>query len=293
MLTGSTGTLGTYILDALLKDLAVAHIHCLNRKVDSLEVQRQKSEFYHLDSTLDSSRFTIWHADLSRNDLGLESESLKLLQESSTAIIHNAWNVNFNLSLPSFQPDLLGLINLINFTATASKTPTLFFLSSISSIMGHETDSRLTPESIISTNTPAVNGYANSKYIAEKLLDHATQILGIRTSLARVGQVAGAVRTPGLWNKTEYFPSLVKSSMQIGAVPASIGATLDRVDWVPIDLLAEVLTGLALRESQPGRINVYHPLNLHPTTWDKIIAAVADELSQIIGEPVNIIGLSE
>lgn len=85
----------------------------------------------------------------------------------------------------------------------------------------------------------------------------------------------------------------MKSSMQIGAVPASIGATLDRVDWVPIDLLAEVLTGLALRESQPGRINVYHPLNLHPTTWDKIIAAVADELSQIIGEPVNIIGLSE
>jgi thioester reductase-like protein len=293
LLTGSTGTLGTYILDTLLKDASVAHIHCLNRKADSLNVQRQKSGVYHLDSTLDSSRVTFWHADLSQNDLGLEQESLKLLQESTTAIIHNAWNVNFNLSLPSFKPDLLGVVNLINFTASASKTPTLFFLSSISSVMGHETDSRLTPESIISTNTPGPNGYANSKYIAEKLLDHAAQILGIRTSLARVGQVAGAVRTPGLWNKAEYFPSLVKSSLHLGAVPASVGATLDRIDWVPIDLLAEVLTGLALRESQPGCINVYHPLNLHPTTWDKIIAVVADELSQVTGEPLYLIGLSK
>jgi thioester reductase-like protein len=293
LLTGSTGTLGTYILDALLKDPSVAHVHCLNRKADSLEIQLQKSAFYHLDSTLDPSRVTFWHADLSQNDLGLEQEALKLLQGSTTTIIHNAWNVNFNLSLPSFKPDLLGLINLINFTATASKTPTLFFLSSISSAMGHETDSHLTPESIISTKTPAPNGYANSKYLAEKLLDHAAQTLEIRTSLARVGQVAGAVRTPGLWNKAEYFPSLVKSSLQIGAVPASLGTALDRIDWVPIDLLAEVLAGLALRGSQPGRINVYHPLNLHPTTWESIVTVVADELFQITGKPLDYINLSE
>lgn len=293
LLTGSTGTLGTYILDALFKDTSVVHIHCLNRKADSLEVQRQKSAFYHLDSALDSSRVTFWHADLSRNDLGLEPELLRLLQESTTAIIHNAWNVNFNLSLPSFKPDISGLVNLINFTATASRTPTLFFLSSISSVMGHETNSRLTPESIFSTNTTAPNGYANSKYVAEKLLDHSAQTLGIRTSLARVGQVAGAVRTPGLWNKAEYFPSLVKSSLQVGAVPASLGTTLDRIDWVPIDLLAEVLTGLALRECQQGCISVYHPLNLHPTTWDMVITVVADELSRITGGPLDLISLSE
>jgi hypothetical protein len=71
----------------------------------------------------------------------------------------------------------------------------------------------------------------------------------------------------------------VRSSLQVGAIPSSIGSTLDRIDWVPIDLLAEVLIDLALRESQLGRINVYHPLNLHPTTWSEIIAVVANELS--------------
>jgi thioester reductase-like protein len=96
-----------------------------------------------------------------------------------------------------------------------------------------------------STYTLAPNGYAKSKNVAERLLDHAAQTRGIRTSFARVGQVAGVVRT---------FPQRVRSSLQIGAVPSSDGTTLDRIDWIPVDLLAEVLTALVLRESQPTTI---------------------------------------
>lgn len=97
-----------------------------------------------------------------------------------------------------------------------------------------------------------------------------------------------------VWNKAEYFPSLVKSSLQISAIPSTVGATLDRIDWVPIDLLADVLPDLALRESQPSHINVYHPLNLRPTTWSSIIATVADELSQLSdGKPMEFVDLPE
>ncbi|GLA90361.1 putative NRPS-like protein biosynthetic cluster [Aspergillus tubingensis] len=39
ILTGSTGQLGTYILDALLRDPSVAHVHCLNRGDDANERQ--------------------------------------------------------------------------------------------------------------------------------------------------------------------------------------------------------------------------------------------------------------
>jgi thioester reductase-like protein len=90
-----------------------------------------------LNSTFDSSWVTFWYIDLSRKDLGLDAESFKLLHESTTAIIHNTWNMNFNLSLPLFKPDLLSVVNLINFTTTAPKISTLFYLSSISSVMGH------------------------------------------------------------------------------------------------------------------------------------------------------------
>lgn len=137
LITGSTVTLYTYTLDAHVKDTSIAHIHCLSHRPDGLEIQRQESALDHLNSFLLSSHATVWHADLCLSDLGLEPQALRLLQKSTTTIIHNAWSVNFNPSLPSFKPDLLNLVNLINFKATASKTPNLFFLSSVISVMGH------------------------------------------------------------------------------------------------------------------------------------------------------------
>lgn len=293
LLTGSTGTLGTYILDALLKNQSVSYVHCLNRREDSLAIQRKKSGSFNLNNTFDSSRVTFWHANLSRKDLGLSPKSFHYLQNTATVIIHNAWNVNFNLSLSSFKPDLSGVINLINFTSSASKSPPLFFLSSISSVMGHQTES-LIPETVVPTERPAPNGYANSKYIAEQLLDHAARTQSLRTSFARVGQIAGAARTPGLWNKSEWFPSLVMSSLQVGAIPDSVGPTLDRVDWVPIDLLAEVLVALALgKPSVSGSVEVFHPLNLNPISWEKMVPIVTDELTRGTGKSVETVQLSE
>lgn len=282
VLTGSTGTLGTYILDALLKNSSVAHVHCLNRRQDSAAIQHQKRDFYNLDTPLDFSRVSFWQADLSRDDLGLSPRTLRLLQDTATVIIHNAWTVNFNLSLSSFKPNLSSVVNLITFTSTTAAQANLFFVSSISSVMGHHTESNLTPEIIVSTSTPAPNGYANSKYLAEQLLDHAAWSHSLRTSFARVAQVAGAVNTPGLWKKSEWFPSLVASSLRVRAVPDGLGPTLDRVDWVPVDLLAGVLVDLALREpskTSSDSVEVFHPMNLYPTTWKEILPVVVDALA--------------
>lgn len=292
ILTGSTGSLGTYLLDVLLKNPSVGYVHCLNRRKYASDIQRQKSEFYNLNSPLDSSRVTFWHTDLSQKDLGLTPDSFKRLQNTATVIIHNAWNVNFNLSLSSFNPDLQGMVNLINFTASASKTPHLFFISSISSVMNYLTESQITPEATVSSSQPAPNGYANSKYIAENLLENSERTISIRASFARVGQVAGAVKTPGLWNKAEWFPSLVMSSLQVGAIPSSMGPALNRVDWVPIDLLAEVLVDLSLIQPSEG-CKVFHPLNPHPKTWKEIIAAVLDVLNKPSGKAIERVPISE
>ncbi|OQE38082.1 hypothetical protein PENCOP_c009G05932 [Penicillium coprophilum] len=299
VLTGSTGTLGTYILSTLLNDPSVSHIHCLNRKKDSATIQQQKSNLYHLHSTLNPSKVTFWHADLTRPDLGLPTESLQTLQETATVIIHNAWTVNFNLPLSSFTPDLHAITNLINLTTSSPNNPHLFFLSSISSVLGHKTTSQTTPEELITTTHPAPNGYANSKYIAEHLLSHATQTHSINASFARIGQIAGAARSPGLWNRNEWFPSLVRSSLQVRALPETLGSTLGRVDWVPVDLLAEVLVDLALWQGSDGAargprqsVNVFHPLNLYPEAWGVIAPVVAEMLSLISGEEIAFVDLS-
>ncbi|KAJ5118014.1 secondary metabolism biosynthetic enzyme [Penicillium atrosanguineum] len=292
ILTGSTGNLGTYMLDALLKSPSVGHIHCLNRKEDAPNIQRQKFDYYNLHTSLESSRITFWRIDLSRKDLGLATEILKRLQNTATVIIHNAWNVNFNLSLSSFKSDLKGMANLINFTTTSSKSPHLFFISSISSVMNHFTETRLTPETTVKTSQPAPNGYANSKYLAEQLLHHASKQHSIRASFARVGQIAGPVKMPGLWNQSEWFPSLVMSSLQVGAIPESMGSALDRIDWVPIDLLAEVLVDLVLSQHDEG-CKVYHPLNLCPTTWDRLLPDIINILNKSSDKEIEKVCLFE
>jgi thioester reductase-like protein len=294
ILTGSTGNLGTYILDALVKNPSVSHVHCLNRKADAIDVQRQKSKAYSLNINL--SRVTFWTTDLSQPDFGLQPDEFTRLQQSATVIIHNAWTVNFNLSLPSFRPNLEGIVNLINFCAESPNSPHLFFLSSISATIRHHTTSGLTPEAVIQTTTPAPNGYAESKYLAELLLDHAMRqrILSC-ASFARVAQVAGALRSRGLWNKTEWFPSLVISSLHVGALPDTLGPELGRIDWMPIDLLVEVLVDLALSErgSASDSLNVYHPINLHPLSWEDIRLMLADALLKTTGKTVDIVSAQE
>ncbi|KAJ5531965.1 acetyl-CoA synthetase-like protein [Penicillium frequentans] len=289
ILTGSTGQLGTYLLDTLLKTPSVKHVYCLNRADRARGRRQERVAIYGLDP-VNEARVTFWQANLSQAGFGLQPEQLRQLQQTATLVIHNAWAVNFNLSLASFKPQLAGVVNLVNFTGQARHAPRLFFISSISSTMGYGgTNDGLMPETVIKTTIPAPNGYANSKYIAEHLLAHAVQ-QGYNPALARVGQVAGPIRSHGLWSKSEWFPSLVLSSLHLSALPETIGQALDRVDWVPVDLLAEILVDLSLLQS-PG-VGVYHPVNLHPQSWKDIRPMIADAL-QVLEKTTEIIPLQE
>ncbi|KAL4748747.1 hypothetical protein BDW72DRAFT_214572 [Aspergillus terricola var. indicus] len=298
VLTGSTGTLGAYLLHTLLHTPSVSHVYCLNRSSNSISAQRRKSSLYHLDMPLDDeSRVTFWKADLSRPDLGLDPEALSTLQSDTTLIIHNAWAVNFNLSLSSFEPQLAGVVNLLNLASCSSHSPKLFFISSISSVMGHSSTEKTTPERLVTTTSLTPNGYATSKYLAEHILAHAAKpkVRNLRTAFARVGQIAGAVNSPGLWNKTEWFPSLVLSSLHVGAVPDTVGPTLDRVDWVPVDLLAGVLVELALTDNNDGEVQVFHPHSLSPVSWSMLTPVLAQTLASHAGcsAPLPTIPLTE
>ncbi|GKZ23398.1 putative NRPS-like protein biosynthetic cluster [Aspergillus brasiliensis] len=291
ILTGSTGNLGSYLLDTLLQTPSVTHVHCLNRSPDAEAIHHQKRN----GITADLSRVSFWTADLSQPDLGLGPDVFKTLRDSVTLIIHNAWAVNFNLSLSSFKPNLTGVVNLINFTSQSPQSPHLFFLSSISSTMGHHTKTGLTPEEVITTTTPGPNGYADSKYLAEQLLAQAAGQGRVHASFARVGQIAGPVLSPGVWNKTEWFPSLALSSLHLGALPDTLGPALNRIDWVPVDLLAEVLVDLAVAGQGVGTgpVQVYHPLNLHPVDWVVTRPVVAEALSKVSGKPIATVPFTE
>ena len=289
VLTGSTGALGSYLLDRLLANPAVGHVHCLNRLPDSLAIQMRRNKARGLERDLESKTTFHW-CDLSRSMLGLPVEQYSEFIASATLIIHNAWLVNFNLDLSTFRPQLDGIVNLIDFASNSSRKAQLLFVSSVSSVMAYRAPNARIPERVISADaSPAPNGYAESKHLSELLLDYADQKLDTRSSIARVGQLAGPADSIGSWNATEWFPSLVISSCHIGALPASLGPTFDSVDWLPIDLLAGILVELAVGRSNKARNNVYHLVNPHKLQWNTVRTTVADAISQVSGKTVGIV----
>ncbi|KAJ5726313.1 NRPS-like enzyme [Penicillium malachiteum] len=293
VLTGSTGQLGSYILDALLKDSKVGRVYCLDRGDDAQGRQRERGAAYGL-TIADEARVpvTFWKADLSQPEFGLQSDQLEELQQA-THVIHNAWTVNFNLPLAFFKPQLVGVVNLINFISQSKYgSPQFFFVSSMSSVMGDTSSSfGVTPETLVTMSHPGPNGYANSKYIAEHLLRHAAQ-QGIPCSFARVGQVAGSIQTPGLWSKSEWFPTMVMSSIYLGALPDTLGS-MDRIDWLPIDRLAEIIVDLGLRDDSEPALNVYHLLNVNPEPWDRVNRFIVNAVEKTFGKSLKTIPLQE
>ncbi|TGO33818.1 hypothetical protein BHYA_0225g00010 [Botrytis hyacinthi] len=204
VLTGSTGSLGSYILRKLMQDKSVLHIYCLDRSTSANSRHVEKNKKNHESTDFPTSKVTFLKTDLSKPDLDLDDETYKRMQNSATDIIHSAWPVNFNLSLETFKPQLDGIIHLLSFVSVIPHQVSLLFISSISSILALES----TPvhETIIDdVSAPLSMGYAESKFISERILDHAskTKLPTVDIKVARVGQIAGPAYTSGVWNSSE------------------------------------------------------------------------------------------
>lgn len=86
LLTGSTGSLGSYILETLYHDTNVSRIICLTRCPDAAERQARSGKLRGL-SPLSPARVEFYKADLSRSKLGLAEEVYRELAGSVTHII--------------------------------------------------------------------------------------------------------------------------------------------------------------------------------------------------------------
>lgn len=287
ILTGSSGALGSYLLEVPLKTPFVSHVYCLDRASGSSSTRSQRNKTRKLASNHPSNRVVFLTADISQQNFGLERKTYEALLTQATAVIHSAWPVNFNFPLSAFGPQLVGITRIADFAVSAAHSPVILFVSSISSVLDYNGSSPSIREEIISdSKAPSSMGYGESKYLAELLLDHASKTLSIDARIARVGQIAGPIKGQGIWNEWEWLPSLVLSSLHVGVVPDSLGANQDKIDWVPIDLLAEVLVELTLnvgptliQAGATGRARVFHPLNPHPVAWKSLLPTIVDTLS--------------
>jgi thioester reductase-like protein len=226
-----------------------------------------------------------------------------------TNIIHNAWQLDFNLALSSFEPHIIGTRNLVDFALASPLSNYLRFMftSSIGTGQSWLKDMGPYPEEIQMDARYAVGGgYGESKYICERVghfnycictfvAQHRYQHLqilansGLQATSFRIGQITGPVLN-GAWAMTDWVPILVKSSIAIGSLPDSAG----KISWLPVTAVSDCIIEVMFRQDQPPlALNVVHP---KPVAWTKMITDIREALlyAGCIGETeMTIIPFSE
>ncbi|KAI1500716.1 hypothetical protein F5X99DRAFT_229647 [Biscogniauxia marginata] len=280
LLTGSTGSLGSHILSSLLARSDVRKVVCLNRNGDA-KPQSASFKARGLPALpVDDGRVVFLKVKYTEPKFGLPDDVYATLARETTSIVHNAFPVNFLLSLPSFEPQFQSLLNLLRLAVDSRYSPAVLFVSSISAATLVSANSRqdIVPEEVLDSNQATHllrQGYARSKYICERLLASYTSTLGRPSTVLRVGQVCGPFSGTGVWNASEWLPSLVLSSKFLGAIPDSLGS---EVNWIPVDILgdiiAQIVCAAAPKRGDPAAFLVYNLVNPSITPWSELLSAL-------------------
>jgi thioester reductase-like protein len=243
LLTGATGSLGAHILATLLETPGIEKVYCLNRGADPQARTRESLQLRGLPAVLD--RVESLSGDLTKPGFGLPAGQLA----GVNLVIHNAWSVNFNMGVASFEHQIQGARNMIDFSFQSNAR--YFFVSSVSSAVR---SGDVVTESHVTRLTDAQEmGYSRSKLVAERLCKLAHDA-GLDARVLRIGQIVGDTRL-GQWNDTEAIPLMIRSAVTLGALPT----LRDTLTWLPIDVVASVIVELTRSAAHQDVYNLVNP----------------------------------
>ncbi|KAJ5994030.1 hypothetical protein N7451_009754 [Penicillium sp. IBT 35674x] len=280
VLTGSTGSLGTYLLYSILHSGSVSKVYCLNR---SEARSRQENSFeargLHVDANDLKDRVEFLQASFGEPRFGLDEDKYRELLDSVDTIIHNAWKVDFNHSVDSFEhTHIRGVRQFVDFSLRSRHSAHIHFVSSISTVGGWTADlGPSIPEQPMDSSVVLAQGYSESKHVAERICIEASRKSCVPTTVYRVGQVAGPTTSNGKWNPHEWLPTLVATSKALGKIPNRLGTMA--IDWVPVDTLSSIIMEIIVTR-YTNRYNtpwaVFHLVNPEQTRWSSLLPVIQD-----------------
>ena len=244
VITGATGSLGSFFLWQLLMNESVGRIICLNRpgKENPLELQKRAMRSREISVSDEMwGKVEIRQTSTAAPCLGLEEPDYESIATEMTHIAHIAWPMNFKMGVQSFDASFKSLQNLIQLARKArlyhhGTKPRVLFISSISTVGNCPSvqEKLLIPEAIVEDPTWTLDlGYAKAKLVCEKMIKHAIDDYPeIEAGLVRVGQVAGS--NSGYWNANEHFVAVCASSQKIGKLPDLRGVSRETCSYPSI-----------------------------------------------------------
>ncbi|KAI3543044.1 hypothetical protein CABS01_03297 [Colletotrichum abscissum] len=281
LLTGGTGSLGSFFVGRLLADDNVSNVICLNRPRKGNPTEAQKHAVTLRKVSVDENawkKLEVHETNTADQWLGLPEAEYLRLAARVTHIVHIAWPMNFKMGLQSFEASFSSLLNLIQLARQASihraQKPKLLLVSSISTVGNYPSikGQTLIPETSVEDQSWTLDlGYAKAKLVCEKIIERTAQDHPeIEAAVVRVGQIAGS--TTGYWNASEHFVALCASSQKLGKFPDLRGT----LSWLPVDIAAEALSEILFHQEPLSA--VYHLENPARQSWEEVVRLMSEEL---------------
>jgi amino acid adenylation domain-containing protein/thioester reductase-like protein len=236
-LVGATGFIGSHLLAALLSRTD-RPIVCLARAAGGQRARERV--FTALAATgrlADTSRVRVLAGDLSLDRLGLaEPEWLRLCDGIET-IVDAGGQVDTLREYADLRTTNINGVRTLIDLAGSRVVKRMVTLSTTTVRDGTEAP---LPERFLPPESPIpADGYSQTKWVAEQLLRSAVA-RGIPVTVVRLGDVAPHSGT-GRANPRSLVTMVLRLCLRLGARPA----TRARVDWTPVDVVADMVAALA------------------------------------------------
>ncbi|EEB90149.1 hypothetical protein MPER_11683, partial [Moniliophthora perniciosa FA553] len=150
--------------------------------------------------------------------------------------------------------------------------PRLVFVSSVN-VFNNWTEGTIAPEAFNSRPATAIgSGYAESKWVAEKILVKAAEQTTLRPVIVRIGQISGG--PDGSWSAAEWFPTLVASGQVLRCLPHAQGY----ISWIPAhhaaNALIEIRKNLMESSADTDDMDIDEEIPLSPDSGSYLILSV-------------------
>ncbi|MBW1968347.1 MAG: thioester reductase domain-containing protein [Deltaproteobacteria bacterium] len=255
LVTGTTGFLGAFLLDELLKSTKDhVKIYCLVRiksgdQTDAINRVVKNLKYYHLWNDNMKNRIVPVVGDLTKKYFGLSVAQFNELAQEIDFIFHCASLVNYVYSYSIIKPAAVNGTQEILRLACTSTTKPIHYISTNGIFAGEDKEAYLENNDIDSYADHLTNGYGQAKWVAEKLVWEAVS-RGLPVCLYRPGNIGHHSGT-GVTNPSDFQSMIIDACAKVKCVP-------DKSDWAfeltPVDLLVKSIVLFASNPSCFGQV---------------------------------------
>ena len=271
LVTGTTGFLGAFLLDELLRATGPeTRFYCLvrdqdpgqggptNRVLDTLR-------FYGLAGQSSGQRIAPVAGDLTRPRMGLHDEEYRRLAEEIDLIFHCAASVNYAYPYSAAKPHTVGgTLEVLKFACTAATKP-VQYISSNGIFPGGDDNAYLEDSDIDGFIDRMEGGYNQAKWVAERLVWSAVS-RGLPVCIFRPGNIGHHSGT-GTVNPNDFLSLIIKACARLGCAPLA-------PEWffemTPVDFLVKALAKMSDDPRHLGR--AYNVVQQFPVPADQVFA---------------------